>query len=40
MPYCWAAKSMRKETGATQRAVECVMPILKMTDSSKDLFCV
>lgn len=29
MPYCWAAKSMRKETGATQRAVECVMPIFE-----------
>lgn len=29
MPYCWAAKSMAKERGATQRAVECEIPILK-----------
>lgn len=28
MPYCWAAKSRRKEVGAAQRAVECEMPIL------------
>lgn len=28
IPYCCAAKSIRKEVGATQRAVECEMPIL------------
>ena len=32
MPYCWAAKSMAKERGATQRAVECGIPILKRFD--------
>lgn len=31
MPYCWAAKSMTKERGATQRAVECDIPILVVT---------
>ena len=30
MPYCWAEKSMRKENGAAQRAVECVVPILRV----------
>lgn len=29
MPYCWAAKSIRKDVGASQRAVECGIPILK-----------
>lgn len=28
MPYCCAAKSMMKETGATQRAVECDIPMM------------
>ena len=27
MPYCWAAKSMRKERGAMMRAVLWEMPI-------------
>lgn len=27
IPYCWAAKSIAKERGATQRAVEWVIPI-------------
>lgn len=30
MPYCCAAKSIRKEAGATQQAVECEIPILKV----------
>lgn len=28
MPYCCAAKSIAKDSGATHRAVECVIPML------------
>ena len=31
MPYCWATKSMAKEAGATQRAVECEIPIVEFS---------
>ena len=35
MPYCWAAKSMRKESGAAQLAVDCVMPMLRIGNEKK-----
>jgi hypothetical protein len=37
IPYCWAAKSMRKETGAIMRAVEWVRPMVVVVDIVWDI---